>query len=113
MLNIKLCYMYRDYANYKNYGEAIFTNPDMFSLEQIEVTLRTYLLDEEYFYASRWGVKDLHFDKFDDEIDHAFHEYLGVELTQVESTEQLTITGLLERIIYSEQGGYENGLYRP
>ena len=102
MRNIKLCYMYRDYANYKNYNEIIFSNPDIFSLEQIDATLRTYLLDGEYFYVSRWGIKDLHFDRYDDEIDHAFHEYLGVELTEEMPTVQLTISGLLEKVIYGK-----------
>ena len=104
MSNIKLNYRYRDYANYKNNGEAVFTNPDKFSLEQIEATLRTYLLDDEYFYASRWGLKDLHFEKYDDENDHPYHELLEVELTEETATEPESITELLKRVVKGGNG---------
>ena len=97
MPNIKLNYLYRDYANYKNNGEAIFANPDKYSLEQVDATLRTYLLDGEWFYASRWGLKDLHFEKYDDQNDHPFHEFGSVELTDESVTEEQSITRLFER----------------
>jgi len=90
MPNIKLNYCYRDYANYKNFGEAIFTNPDNLSLEDIDAALHTRLMDDEWFYASQWGLKDLHFDKYDDEIDHPYHEYLGVEVTEEMSRKRLS-----------------------
>ena len=104
MSNIKLNYRYHDYANYKNHGEVVFANPDKFSLEQIDATLRTYLLDGEYFYVSRWGLKDLHFEKYDDEIDHPYHEYLDVELTSEPATEPESVTEFLERVIKGGNG---------
>jgi hypothetical protein len=97
MPNIKFNYMYRDYANYKNHGEAIFTNPDKYSLEQVRCTLENYRIDGEWFYASRWGLKDLHFDKYDDENDHPYHTYDGVELTE-EVTTDGSVTEFLERV---------------
>ena len=99
MPNLKLNYLYRDYANYKNWGEAIFSNPDNLSLEHIDATLRANLMDGEWFYASRWGLKDLHFDKYDDEDDHPYHTYDGVELTEEAVTEAVSITEFLERVI--------------
>ena len=101
MANIKLKYRYRDYANYKNNGEAIFANPQQFSLEQIDATIRIRLLDGEYFYASQWGLPDLHFEKYDDENDHPFHEYLGIEITDEAVTEEITLTEFLERVIHN------------
>jgi len=97
MPNIKLKYLYRDYANYKNYGEAIFTNPDNLSLEDADTTLRANLMDGEWFYASRWGLKDLHFDKYDDEDDHPYHTYDGVELTEDTATDG-SINDFLKRV---------------
>jgi hypothetical protein len=99
MPNIKLNYQYRDYANYKNHGEAIFTNPDNLSLEQVTKTLQANLLDSEWFYASKWGVKDLHFEKYDDENDHPYHTFVGVALTDEEPTDEVSATVLLERVI--------------
>ena len=104
MPHIKLNYLYRDYANYKNYGEVIFVNPDNLGLEHMEATLRANLIDGEWFYASRWGVPDLHFDKYDDENDHACHEFESVELTDeavvdVSATLTMTINEFLKRVI--------------
>ena len=103
MQNIKLNYRYRDYANYKNYGEAIFTNTDNLSLEHINTTLSANMLDGEWFYASRWGLKDLHFEKYDDENDHPYHEFIDVGLTDETATEG-NVTVLLEKVIYGQQG---------
>jgi hypothetical protein len=104
MPNIRLNYRYRDYANYKNHGEVIFNNLDGYSLEQVDATIRTHLLDDQYFFASRWGLKDLHFEKYDDELDHSYHEYIGVELTKDVATKNATVTELLKKVIY---GSYE------
>ena len=98
MPNIQLNYCYRDYANYKNHGEAIFSNPDNLSVEYIDTTLRANLLDGEWFYASRWGLKDLHFEKYDDENDHPYHEYLDIELTY-EAVTYGSVTEFLERAV--------------
>lgn len=98
MPNIKLQYQYRDYANYKNYNEVIFTNPDNHTLQHITTTLRTTCMDNEYFLASRWNLKDLHFDKYDDEIDHPWHEFVGVQVTDEVVTEAVNISELLQKV---------------
>ncbi|HWB65001.1 MAG TPA: hypothetical protein VG603_15895 [Chitinophagales bacterium] len=77
MPNILLNYCYRDYGNWKNYNEVVFANPDNLGLEEIEKALRDKCMDEEWFLASRWGLKDLHFEKWDDENDHPYHEFWG------------------------------------
>ncbi len=50
MPNISLRYLYRDYANYKNHGEEVFSNTHQLSLEEIEQTLRAHLLDDTCAY---------------------------------------------------------------
>jgi len=97
-MNVILHYLYRDYANYKNHGEAILSNPDGLSIEEIDAALRERLIDDEWFYASQWGLKDLHFKDFDDEIDHSFHEYGSVEYTEEMATEQESISEFIGKI---------------
>jgi len=99
MPNIKLEYRYHDYANYKNNGEAIFSNPENLSLEAIDSALRERLLDDLWFYASRWALPDLHFEKYDDEIDHPFHEFIAVELTNEAPTEKDSIADFVKKLI--------------
>jgi len=96
--NIKLCYLYRDYCNYKNHNEVVFTNPDNLSIDQISTSLTEKLMDGEWFYASQWGLKDLHFEKWDDEADHPYHEFDYIEITQEPATHEKTITQFINEI---------------
>lgn len=98
MHNIKLKYIYRDFGNYKNYGEAIYFNPDNIRIEEIAVLLRSHLIDGEWFYASRWGVPDLHFERYDDMLDHPMHSYIGLERTDEPATEG-TVNELMKLVI--------------
>jgi hypothetical protein len=98
MPNVQINYLYRDYANYKNHNEVIFGNPDNLSLAQVESLIKEKLLDGEWFYASKWGLSDLHFEKWDDENDHPYHEFRNVEYTDGLSTETKSITDFLRDI---------------
>ncbi len=82
MPNIKFSYLYRDAGNYKNYGQVIFANPNNLSLEQVTELIKSKLIDGQWFYAKEWGMPDLHFDRWDEELDHGFHEFEGVEFTE-------------------------------
>ena len=73
--NIKFSYLYRDAGNYKNYGEVIFANPDEISLEELERLIKLKLIDGQWFYAKDWEIPDLHFDKWNEDLDHGFHEF--------------------------------------
>jgi hypothetical protein len=99
MKNIALSYMYRDGGNYKNHNSVIFGNPDKCVLGQIEPVIRSRLIDGGWFYIQNWGLKDLHFDKWDDEIDHTFHEFEGIEYTDEQPTDERTILVFLEQIL--------------
>ncbi|MES2267878.1 MAG: hypothetical protein V4520_14040 [Bacteroidota bacterium] len=81
MPNIKFSYRYRDGANYKNHGFLIFKNPTNVTLAEIEASVLSKLIDETWFYADKWNVPDLHFGTWDNEIDHTWHEFENIELT--------------------------------
>ena len=91
MSNIKLEYCYRDYGNYKNFNEVVFANPNALTIEEITTAITVKLMDGEYFYASYWGLQDLHFEKWDDELDHAFHAFVGVTLADEPPTDERMI----------------------
>jgi len=95
MPNILFSYLYRDGANYKNYGEVVFTNPTNLSLTTVKETIESKLLDGEWFYAHKWYLPDLHFEKWDIEIDHSFHEFEDVEETDRAPTDTRPIDEFL------------------
>lgn len=92
MPNIQLNYLYRCGGNYKNRGEVIFSNPNSKSLALVEAVIKSALQYEEpWFYANQWGLPDLHFDKWDNELDVTWHDYEGIEFTPLPATDARTI----------------------
>jgi hypothetical protein len=78
---LRLHYLYRDHANYKQHGSATFSNPNHLPPEEVETTLRKHMLDETWFLHYQWNLPDLHFEKTDWENDHPYHELAGLENT--------------------------------
>ncbi len=80
MPNICFAYMYRDASNYKQHGEAIFSNEKQLPLEKIEKQIRACLNDGEYFIARQIHIEERFFDALYDD-DHPWHEFVRVEIT--------------------------------
>ena len=98
--NIKFSYLYRDGANYKQFGQVIFINDKKISVEEIRETIKGYLIDELWFYANKWNIPDLHFTeyKWDEEIDHSWHEFESIEETNEAITDNRSIGEFLLHI---------------
>lgn len=96
-MNIKLSYLYRDGANYKNFNDVIFLNPSNLSLLAIEALIKEKLIDGAWFVANDWDLPDLHFKEYpwDFEIDHGWHEFEGVEETLEIVTDNKNINDFL------------------
>ncbi|MFD0766749.1 hypothetical protein ACFQZI_17950 [Mucilaginibacter lutimaris] len=96
MPNIKFFYRYRDGANYKNHSFFIFNNPTKIALAEIEASILSKLIDDTWFYADKWNVPDLHFDTWDNETDHTWHEFESIEFTDDQG--QLNVLDFLKAI---------------
>jgi hypothetical protein len=81
MPNIKFSYRYRDAANYKNNSFVVLNNPTGIALAEIENSIHQKLIENTWFYADKWNLPYLHFGTWDNELDHTWHEYEGVEFT--------------------------------
>ena len=90
-MNIAFHYIYRDGANYKNFGTAIFRNDINIDLEAFKLILKNKLIIGEYFYADQLQLPDLHFGTWDNEIDHTFHEFESIEYTDEAANTQLSL----------------------
>lgn len=110
MPNIQLNYLYRCGGNYKNFGEVIFANPEGVRIEEVEAAIYTALAGQDcfaeprndgnvWFYANQWGLPDLHFPKWDPELDHLWHEYEGIELTDLPATDARSISQFMAAIL--------------
>ena len=91
--------MYRDAANYKNHGEAIFANPDNVTVEEALAIIKPTLFDGEWFYVNEWGLKDLHFEKWDNETDHTWHEFVSLQPSDEPVTDARTFKQFLLGIL--------------
>lgn len=85
-MNVLVEYLYRDAANYKSWGEVVFTNESELDLLTIDTRIRAALIDGEFFVAETAGVPVLYFEIRDEELDHQWHEYSAVK----ESNERVT-----------------------
>ena len=85
-MNVKFNYLYRDGANYKQNNFVVFSNKGGVSNEEIEKVIRSALIDDGWFYADKWGLKDLHLYKWNNTIDHEWHEYDCIETTEETAT---------------------------
>ncbi|RZK17481.1 MAG: hypothetical protein EOO43_13455 [Flavobacterium sp.] len=97
MMNIKFSYLYRDAGNYKQHNEEVFSNTYGLSIDEIDKRITLQLIEGEYFSATKWGLPDMHFEDWDQELDLPFHEFLNIELT-IESTTQSDIVDFLQKI---------------
>lgn len=80
-MNIKLEYLYRDAANFKNWGEVVFSNPQNMDVALIVSSAEKVLIDQIYFFAERAAVPNLYFQERDDELDHSWHEVYAFQET--------------------------------
>jgi hypothetical protein len=98
MSNIKFNYLYRDGANYKNYGFVVFQNPQNISIEYLLNLIKSKLIEEAWFYADQWKLPDLHFEKWNNEFDHTYHEFESIEYTNEAPNSVLTLEEFINTI---------------
>ena len=86
---IRFNYLYRDEANYKEWGSFDFTNPDGLAVEEIERIPRQNFEQDELFIAHQVGIPEIFFYSTDPitEDDHCYHEFASVEAIETAETE--------------------------
>lgn len=96
-MNIKFSYLYRDGANYKQFNEVVFSNPNNLPMNKIEATIKKRLIDSQWFVAKDWDLPDMHFKEhgWDSDIDHDWHEFEVIEETSEKVTEENSIEDFL------------------
>ena len=83
MSNAKFKYQYRDGANYKRFGEVVFSNDDGLSAAVLRKELGEAFLEDGLFIAHQVRIPEVFFatDGPLTSDDHCFHEFEGVEDT--------------------------------
>lgn len=80
-MNIRFEYLYRDAGNFKNWGDVIFSNPRNLSADLIASMAEKVLIEQLYFVARKAGVPDRHFNEYNEELDHGWHEVSAFQPT--------------------------------
>jgi len=100
--NVRLSYLYRDAGNYKKYGEVIFTNPEAIDIGNIKQRITSKLIDGEFFIPKEWEIDPLAIDNCFSEMDHEWHEFVDISLTNTSAKEDQSISNLL-RLLENNQ----------
>jgi hypothetical protein len=79
--NILFEYLYRDASNWKQYGQAVFTNTSGTPLADIEAQIRASLHDGEWFKAETVDLETQYLGDHDTDDDHPWHEFDKVSET--------------------------------
>ena len=91
MNNIKFNYLYRDGANFKSWGEVIFSNSDDLTLNEIELKLVSTFLPDKLFIAHQISIPEKFLfanGKFI-KSDHCYHEFDNVETCKAKPNDAL------------------------
>jgi len=104
MPNIRFNYLYRDGANYKQFGFVTFQNDHEISIEEATAKIYPKLISNEFFVPQDWGLPRLHFHPYDPEIDHEWHEFESFEFTKDQATDGREIGEFLEIIVKGYDG---------
>ena len=111
MENIKLNYLYRDGANYKSWGDVVFSNPDRLTLSEIESKLIIAFLPDKLFVAHQISIpeKFLFASGKLTKFDHCYHEFDSVEICTENPTDNLnrSITDFLKTVELTSQNGWK------
>lgn len=86
---VRFNYLYRDGANFKSWGEVIFSNSPKILLQTMEERLSRSFLPDGQFIASQIGIPEVflfHSAKMTS-YDHCFHEFFSLESCQGPSTD--------------------------
>lgn len=102
-LNLKFNYMYRDGANYKQFGSVVFTNPNFLTPREATGILTQKLISNEFFVPQDWSIPRLQYHPYDPEIDHDYHEFESFEWTEEEVTDGRNVEEFLAEV----KKGYE------
>jgi hypothetical protein len=86
--NAKFVHFYRDAANYKQYGEVVFRNPDQLPLVSAEAAIRRALIDSDYFVPTEWSIPLASEFPFDPELDHSWYEFVELSSTNAPCTDE-------------------------
>lgn len=78
--NVLFRYLYRDASNYKQYGEAVFTNRTFLAPDEIERRIRACLDSGNFFIARQVNLEERFFESLYED-DHPWHEFDGLEST--------------------------------
>jgi hypothetical protein len=107
---VRFNYLYRDAANYKEWGSIDFTNPEKLALKEIERRLREDFVQGELFIAHQVGLPELLFYANDPitEDDHCYHEFHSVEAIETTTTEapEQSISEFLSTIHSAAETGW-------
>lgn len=111
MSNIKFNYLYRDGANYKSWGEVIFTNPEELLVNEVEALLLGAFLPDKLFIASQISIleKFLYLNGEFTKDDHCYHEFDSVEVIEGMTTDALerTVVDFLRDVAIASRQGWK------
>lgn len=112
-MNLHFEYLYRDGGNFKNWGYVIFSNKQNIPIVIVSEKIIELLDEGLYFKVDDLNIPDLHFNEFNQSIDHTWHEFYGCSATNDSITDcnQRDIQTIIDRLFeLNKISKYNSGL---
>jgi hypothetical protein len=103
-MNISFEYLYRDAGNNKIWSNVIFSNKTDIDLGKLDTDIKNALIDGEFFVAKEVAIPVLRFERYDEDLDHGWHEYFSVIKTDEYPNDEMSrdISEFLEMLKISQ-----------
>lgn len=88
-MNVSIEYLYRDAGNNKIWGRVVFLNRTDSDVSALRAQIKDGLIEGEFFIAEDVCLPPLHFDRYDEELDHGWHEFFSAEKVAAPSNDCL------------------------
>ncbi|MEJ0031553.1 MAG: hypothetical protein WDO15_14785 [Bacteroidota bacterium] len=79
MTRIRFNYFFRDADNYKLFGSEVFSNEEGLTLAVIEKSIKSLLIDRQFFYPLQWNLPAVDFRRWMGMEEMDWCEFEGVE----------------------------------
>lgn len=88
-MNVSIEYLYRDAGNNKLWGCVVFSNKTDSDISALRAQIKGGLIEGEFLVAEDVGLPPLHFDRYDNGLDHGWHEFFSAEKVAAPSNDCL------------------------
>lgn len=103
-MTVLLEYLYRDAGNNKRWGNITLSNRDRVKYDELRSSIRSNLIDGEFFVAETVGLPTLYFESHDPDLDHGWHQFHDIQPSNnANDDNEMDILEFIQKLQHTEE----------